>query len=694
MTLKPESSGVSSPDYNDRQSISNPHYVKRPNVVAYAGTLATTVGGAYGMYKFGPVTHQTPEGNQKLDAANIFLGALTGFAIGTAIQYAAGKNKRVPLDNAQNWIKKADDGLTVYNYQNERLVAIPKANTNNYVVKELNDLKGYYRVFPQGGLKSDLYLKSLDIVKREELPEVVVLESNQALIDKAKYTYFDRSSSVDQLSEANQRYASFKYPLETKGIQLTKSYDDAKKMFTLVPSLKNKKGLYINSLLTPYTPSEAKEMLQKIGKDNFLLEEADVKNANSTQHRHTLENIFYAVQPKDMEYGFKILSKYNFLKFNTKKEFAMSYFWDKIYDKYSMGSKIINEFSNLGEKFEINKLGLSKNDLNSHVIYEMENEARENIMIVENNYLSTKSDYIDSWKKSAYWDAIFISSTGELKFLEYGVIKNNSKFDLPVKVSAYGELGSVTSYDFLNLIQGQERATFQGSSSNEFVIPLLKSGEKQVYSILLDYGFKQQATGINILGFQTLNELKLFNRKVNLSYLPFFYTAEQIQQQNLWLDMLKSGMTKTKVIDPTNWSGSFEYLPQNYDMTWEKFINQWKKNLAESWSNQSYSSASSSKQVDEKTQKLAKKIEDCINEKDQELVAVGTSESLLIGKCNPCTVFKVPAKWVLGSASSYYLLLNEQQKWYYGHDSDMFDNGPYKTKREAILKNFCNNIQP
>lgn len=693
MTLKPESSGVASPDYNDRQSISNPHYVKRPNVVAYAGTLATTVGGAYGMYKFGPVTHQTPEGNQKLDAANIFLGALTGFAIGTAIQYAAGKNKRVPLDNAQNWIKKADDALTVYNYQNDRLVVIPKTNANNYVVKELNDLKGYYRVFPQGGLKSDLFLKSLDIVKRDELPEVVNLESNPTLFDKAKYTYFDRSSSVDELSEANQRYSGFNYPLETKGIQLTKSYDDSKKMFALAPSLKNKKGLYINSLLTPYTQSEAKEMLQKIGKDNFLLEESDLKNAKSTQHRHTLENIFYVVQPKDMEYGFKILNKYNFLKFDTKKEFTMSFFWDKIYNKYSNGSKIINEFLNLNEEFDLNKIGLNKNDLNNHIIYQMENEARENIIIVENNYLSTKSDYIDSWKKSAYWDAIFISSTGELKFLEYGVIQNRSKFDLPVKVNASAELGSVTSYDFLNLFKGQERATFKGFSSNEFVIPLLKSGDKQVYSVLLDYGFQQQATGINIFGFQTINELKLFNRKINLSYLPSIYTAAQIQQQNLWLDMLKSGMTQTKVIDPTNWSGSFEYLPQNYDMNWEKFMNQWKKNLAESWSNQSYSS-SSSKQVDEKTQKVAKQIENCINEKDHELVPVGTSENLLIGKCNPCTIYKVPAKWILGSASSYYLLNNEQNKWYYGHDLDIFDKGPYKTKREAILKNFCNNIQP
>ena len=693
MTLQPESLRVSSPDYNDRQIVSNPIYIKRPNIVAYVGTAATTIGGAYGMYKVAPIRQQNAEGNQKVDAANLAFGAIAGFAIGTAIQYISGKNKRIPIGDPQEWIKKADKNLKLYSFTNRDITVIPHNNSNKYSIHDLSDIKGYYRTFPQGLLKSNLYIESINIVKRSELPELITLETNKELTDKVKFSYFNRSETVDELVEAKNRYKGFSFELEPKGIQITKSYKDAIKMFNLVPNLKNKKSLYISSLSYPYTPNEAKDMLQKIGKENFILKEPDLKNTSSTQQRHTIENIFYTVEPEDMEYGYKILSKYNFLNFSTKKDFTMSFFWDKIYAKYTNGNRIIQEFTELGKKFSLKSIDLNQVDLNDFVINEMEEEARKNIIVIENDNISTKSDYIDSWKNSAYWDALLISSTGELKYLEYGILQNKSKFDLPVKVSASADLGSVTSYDFLNLVKAQEKAIFRGKSENEFYIPLLKSGEKQVFSILLDYGFRQQATGVNLLGLQAISELKLFNRKIELSYVPSSFTSAQIKKQNLWLDMLKSGMSKTKVIDPTNWSGAFEYIPQNYNMTWRKFVDQWKHNLAEAWSNTS-STSNSSNYDSQNAEKQEKMIEDCINQKDNELVPVDTQENLLVGKCNPCTIFRVPPKWILGSSSSYYLLQNEQNKWYYGHDLNLFDKGPYKTKREAILKNFCNNIKP
>lgn len=585
MTLKPESARVSSPDYNDRQLVSDPHYVKRPNIIAYTGTLATTIGGAYGMYKLGPVTHQNAEGTNKVDAANIALGALTGFALGTAIQYITGKNKRIPIDNSKKWVQKANKNFTVYDYNNNSLTVIPTTNSNKYEVKDLADIKGYYRTFPGGTLKSELFVNSLSVLKRSELPEVIKLETNTGLLDKAKFTYFNRSESVDQLTEAANRFQGFNFSLEPKGIQITQSYSDAIKMLGLVPNLKNKKMLYISSLMTPYAASEAKDMLQKIGKDNFLLEEKDLKNSTPKQQRHTLENIFHAVQPKDMEYGYKILSKYNFLKFNTKKEFAMSFFWNKIYDKYNDGTKIIKEFKGLPNKFDLKKVDISSNDLNRHLVVELDKEARNNIIVNKSGHISTQNEDIDRWKKSAFWDAPIISSTGELKFLLYGTVQNNSKFDLPLSISGQGELYEKVTIDAWNLLKFTEKSAFLGSKQNTFIIPKLKSGDTQVYAILLDYGKQSQAVGMNVLGIQGVAELFLENTQIGVTYALDEFDTKLIKKQNLWLDIMKTGFEKANVSDPFNWSGNFEYLPDSYDKSYQEFMS----SMAEAMKKKDYS---------------------------------------------------------------------------------------------------------
>lgn len=585
MTLKPESARVSSPDYNDRQLISDPHYVKRPNIIAYTGTLATTIGGAYGMYKLGPVTQQNAEGTYRVDAANIALGALTGFALGTAIQYIAGKNKRIPIDNPKKWVQKANKTFTVYDYNNNSLKVIPTTNSNKYEVKDLADIKGYYRTFPEGTLKSELFENSLSVVKRSELPEVIALETNTGLLDKAKFTYFNRSESVDQLAEAANRFQGFNFSLEPKGIEITQSYSDAIKMLSLVSNLKNKKGLYISSLMTPYAASEAKDMLQKIGKDNFLLEERDLKNSTPKQQRHTLENIFYAVQPKDVEYGYKILSKYNFLKFTNKKEFAMSFFWDKIYDKYNDGTRIIKEFKGLHNKFDLKKVDISSNDLNRHLVVELDKEARSNIIVNKSGQISTQNENVERWKKSAFWDAPLIASTGELKYMLYGTVQNKSKFDLPLSIRGQGELYEKVTIDAWNLLKFTEKSAYLGSKQNTFIIPKLKSGDTQVYAILLDYGKQSQAVGMNVLGIQGVAELFLENSQIDVTYALDEFDSKLIKKQNLWLDIMKTGFEKASVSDPFNWSGNFEYLPDSYDRSYQEFMS----SMAEAMKKKDYS---------------------------------------------------------------------------------------------------------
>ena len=356
-------------------------------------------------------------------------------------------------------------------------------------------------------------------------------------------------------------------------------------MLNLVPKIKNKKGLYISSLLSPYVASEAKDMLQKIGKDNFLLEEADLKNTTSKQNRHTLENIFYAVQPKDNEYGYKILSKYNFLKFNNKKEFAMSFFWNKIYDKYDDGTKIIKEFKGLPNKFDLKKIDISFNDLNKHLEVELDKEARKNIVVNKSGQISTQNENVEKWKKSAFWDAPLIASTGELKYMLYGTVQNKSKFDLPLSISGKGDLFEKITIDAWNLLKFTEKTAYLGSKQNKFIIPKIKSGDTQVYAILLDYGRQSQAAGLNFLGVQGVAELFLDKTQIDVTYALDDFDSKLIKKQNLWLDIMKTGFEKAKVSDPFNWSGNFEYLPDSYDNSYKDFMS----SMAEAMKKKDYS---------------------------------------------------------------------------------------------------------
>ncbi|HPT30909.1 MAG TPA: hypothetical protein PLW67_03675, partial [Prolixibacteraceae bacterium] len=113
ITLKPDSSIVSDPDYNQRREIGNLHYDKKPGLAGYSAMGASTIAGGLAGYSADLIKYHKGTEIKSFKAGNALLGAAIGFSTSYFINRSLGWGKVVKVYDAQEWLRKANNNYLI-----------------------------------------------------------------------------------------------------------------------------------------------------------------------------------------------------------------------------------------------------------------------------------------------------------------------------------------------------------------------------------------------------------------------------------------------------------------------------------------------------------------------------------------------------------------------------------------------------
>lgn len=228
---KPNASYTSSADYNQRITVRDAHYQTKTSMLGHVSIGLGVAGGAYLGYQMqNGIVRQDGEIRKPIRPANAAIGALAGFATTNLIIYLMGKNKKTSATSADQWLRAANRNFIVYQKQSEiSFTAIPRGADQNFLVKNFDDTKGFYRTFPSSSYKDLVFQNSINVIQRSEIPELINIQPNSRYIADAQIRYYESSTKIDELLEAQQRFGNVKYPVEKHAAELTFSIQDVMK---------------------------------------------------------------------------------------------------------------------------------------------------------------------------------------------------------------------------------------------------------------------------------------------------------------------------------------------------------------------------------------------------------------------------------------------------------------------------------
>lgn len=213
---------------------------------------------------------------QSMKMADATIGALTGLTISYFLHKMFSQPKKIKVKiNPKDWVKDVgvEGKFSLLDYTDNRIHLMDKGIESKFTVKNITDVKDFEKAFPKSShidevLKNSIgnieredlrkliikypkskYSKQMQIslldtspnlreffksdkenpnsgylnrrvkikelvknVKRSELADLTLKYFSDRDIDLLKYNYFDRSSSLEELYEAKEKYRGYKFP--------------------------------------------------------------------------------------------------------------------------------------------------------------------------------------------------------------------------------------------------------------------------------------------------------------------------------------------------------------------------------------------------------------------------------------------------------------------------------------------------
>lgn len=211
--------GSSKPDYNTRMVFSSPGYIKSKTFLGLTFGVSLIGAGGYAGYKLAPFQHQTAEGLQPTNSANIAAGAIIGAGIALLTDAIMGRNKCTYENDYQKWLDKNNPEYKVFKLNRDGTFSVIKRDAENvYRAESLMDLLDFKLAFPNSQRESAILREGLPRLSRAELPEVVKVYAGNPTTEIFKKKYLDLSYNFTELMEARERYPDIPYDYEKEGI--------------------------------------------------------------------------------------------------------------------------------------------------------------------------------------------------------------------------------------------------------------------------------------------------------------------------------------------------------------------------------------------------------------------------------------------------------------------------------------------
>lgn len=550
-SLHPTYYNVSKEDYNTRVKVSDPGYHKKINGVGVGAILATTAGGAYLGYQNELIAVSDANHSVKSDKyINAAIGGLVGFGVSSLANYLiAGQGKRVSFkgtkDDMNRWVSKYDNNYTGLRITNGDIIMIADAADEDYTVDNWSDIEDFYSVFDDSQYKTDVFDQGVEVLDRRYMPDLIDKFPSCKYVPDAKFVYYDLSENLEQLFEAERRFPNRKYEVEEKAVKLTRSYSDARKFFDKYPSSKFNKYVYINSLASSYTKNEAKAIKKKLG-STYYLTQNDLKKKKDRHFQNYSRALIATENPTSLQTAFNLFNDYKWLNYNNRTDDVLGLIWKIAYDDYKDGDQLIRDLTNISNDKRYSFLGINNAKFPSFIRKKLQSELQKNVEVVEESVTDSRTyGHFDDY--GGLYDALFVTEEGEIQYLYYGYLKNDSKFSLPIKYAASAKVISETEGGFFgwNFMTMKE---VKDVLSGSYIIPNLKSGDTTPFAMLFKLkgitgagiNFIVSAKTKDVIGdFQ--GSIKIFEGKIN---------DDQINRQKAAMTVAEEGFkTTSKLYD-------------------------------------------------------------------------------------------------------------------------------------------------
>jgi len=573
-TLKPDSLRISDPDYNKRRTVYGAYYKKKNNGIGIAVNIGATVAGGVIGYRTPLINYRTDTEMKTVKPANAAVGAIIGFSTANLISYLLGKNKTVPTNSSADWIYKANKNYKLLSQNSiEDFTVINKTVESNYEVKNINDIHDFVKVFPKSKYSEEVFAIGLKNLNREKIPLLMSNFPNSTNLDKAKYKYIDLCDSLNTFFSAIDKYPEIAYKnKQEKALNLIKSHSDGFAFLNRYPDSPLKKSVFIEMLTFNYFKGTDLSKIKNIIGEDINLKATDFEDVDILAQKNYLSTVIENRNPKTIPEIVSIYREFNFLNFSDKHNFLLNKIWDKSYDQYDKGNDLIGYLYAYGTSEKFKDLKISKSKVTEFINKKLNKETQKITVKLKGSFDSRNSHFEDFG--TTIGDAWVVSEDGFSEIF-YGVIKNHSKFDLPLEVLFTADrirekdievyntgLGGFLK-SFINATKPDLLATERVEQhTKKFIVPLIKPNEAIPFAVLFEIN------GSTASGVQFIMTVKTEDKLTNFNYKPMIhdgnFTSTQKSQQDNWLKVSQVGFSKNSGLIDYSIIGSREYDPMDY----------------------------------------------------------------------------------------------------------------------------------
>jgi hypothetical protein len=570
VTLKPDSFGVSKPDYNQRVVIQDAHFDQVLSPAGYGSFAAATLAGGYAGYRSDLIRYNSGGDQKVFKAGNALVGAALGFSATYFVNRALGWGKTKYVPDQDLWIRKTDNKYirvkTVDATPSKAMaefVVIPKSAVSDYTIKDLTDARTYKGTFPRSAYVDQVFKTGVENLWRSDLPELIELFPESKNLPQAKIKYVQTSLNYSDICQGMEKYPGLDYDFEPYFLKLIRNTENGIEFKNRFSASENFKKAYFNSYLTQAQSLDDFKLLDRnyqpilgsITKETILQEPDEIRR-NLFDRKFKEEKFSDATKIDDF------YRQFSWLDYMEKGPDLVSNYFQVADKMYEDGDFVLWMLRQLPDRQKHPFLPVvSKSVVESFIGKKLAEEVKSKVRIVSDYYTSNTNPEWEKWKSNNTYTAGLVAEKGAL-FLLYGQIENSGKYSVPVKVSAKADLfytgemqgtGPFTNFMIgaAKLLSGVKNITWPaGSQSGEYLIPALPARSRSSYSILLNFESNHKNLGINFYDLiKYEQEADLKSTDLQLYYLDYTPSASLLNLQMATQNMVKNGLPKGITVD-------------------------------------------------------------------------------------------------------------------------------------------------
>jgi len=569
---RPDSSSVSSADYNNKREITNPKFVKKRNPIGITIQVVTPIIAGAAMYQYANpiVKYQKGAETKGFQPANAVIGVIGMICINKFLNFSFGYNKSQSISelSASKWMKKT--GLSKnYNFVSEdyasKLIIIPKSKEKDYQVYTVTDVYYFKKLFPDASIDNitSVINKAIPKTEQEDLVKLIGFYPDNSACYLAKKKYIETAQDYANLWNRSAYFTDAKVDMEILSSNLVESGDNLSDFLNRFPVSNYRTKVKVQSFKNPYKPYNVKDNLL-IRNNVFELSEKDFLTYYN-KNKAIPENYFNAKFEADNINSIKkvafFYTKNQWLNRYVNSNLRLEKAWTIGYNEYDNGDNLVF----LIKSFKDYNWNFTEYEVNTFIDSKLESIVKSSVSVSNYDIKRSSNEDLERFRNSQY-APFMVETEGIIHYLIYGDVINTSKFSLPIKVNSSSSVhlvqeggGATFLKAFASLAMGQnvlDKETFSraGDVSNSFLIGYIRPHENKKFAIKYELsGSLESGKDFGLPGslfsVQFVEKVKLDDHKFDVVFSKEYLSNDLINKQNAWLDFVYKDLPSVQMLD-------------------------------------------------------------------------------------------------------------------------------------------------